>query len=148
MAVFFVFFLLTAEFAHFVFLIQIPVFSCAVLIGRLWENALNIVVDDIKNALQSKKKSMGNHTNIDPETLFFGDLVDDGCQIFLLIIFGSILVRFSIDVLLLCRTCLMSSTTVFKAFSQSRPIKTAPENTGICIKNAKCAKAAVKRQHQ
>ena len=81
------FFLLTAAFVHFAFLMQIPVFSCAVLIGRLWKNALNIVADDIKNVLQSKKKSMENHTKIDPETLFFGDLVDDGCQIHFLVDF-------------------------------------------------------------
>ena len=68
---FFCFFLLTAAFVHFAFLMQIPVFSCAVLIGRLWEHALNTVVDDIKNVLQSKKKSMESRTNMDPETLFF-----------------------------------------------------------------------------
>ena len=82
-----VFFLLTAAFVHFAFLMQIPVFCCAVLIGRLWKNALNAVVDDIKNVLKSKKRAKENHTKIDPDTLFFGDLVDDGCQIHFLVDF-------------------------------------------------------------
>ncbi len=84
------FVLLTAAFVHFAFLMQNPVFSCVVLIGLLCENALNTVADDIKNVLQSKNKSMENRTKMGPETLFFGDLVDDGCQIRFLVDFLSI----------------------------------------------------------
>ena len=60
------------------------------LIEHICKIALNSAADDIKNVLQSKKTSMENRTQIGSETLFFGDLVDDGCQIPFFVDFGSI----------------------------------------------------------